>query len=50
VRLHFFEARTHNEFDDASRAMAQHRVNAVLIVADALFVVHRAPLADLEAK
>jgi putative ABC transport system substrate-binding protein len=25
-------------------------VNAVLIVADALFVVHRAPLADLEAK
>jgi putative ABC transport system substrate-binding protein len=30
--------------------MAQHRVNAVLIVADALFVVHRVPLAELEAK
>ena len=50
VRLQFFEARTRNELDDAFRAMAQHRVNAVLIGADALFVVHRAPLADLEAK
>jgi putative ABC transport system substrate-binding protein len=50
VPLQFFEARTRNEFDDALRAMAQHRVSAVLTVADALFVVHRAPLADLEAK
>jgi len=50
VRLQFFEARTRNDFNDAFRAMAQHRVNAVLIVADALFVVHRGPLADLEAK
>jgi ABC-type uncharacterized transport system substrate-binding protein len=50
MRLQFFEARTRNEFDDAFRAMAQRRVNAVLIVADALFVVHRAPLADLEVK
>src|SRR5262249_37763947 len=37
VRLQFFEARTRNDFNDAFRAMAQHRVNAVLIVADALF-------------
>jgi putative ABC transport system substrate-binding protein len=50
VRLHFFEARTRNGFDDAFRAMARERVNAVLIVADALFLVHRAALADLEAK
>src|SRR5262249_15119029 len=50
VRLEFFEVRTRSEFDDAFRAMARHRVNAVLIVADALVVVHRAPLAELEAK
>lgn len=50
VRLQFLEVRAPNEFENAFRTMAKQRVNAVLVVADALFVSHRAKLAGLEAK
>jgi len=50
VQLQLLGVRTPDEFDGAFRAMAKQRVNALLVVADALFVVHRARLADLEAK
>jgi len=50
VRLQLLEARAPSEFDAAFRAMVAQRVNAVLVVADALFVANRGMLADLEAK
>ena len=50
VQLHVQEARGPADFDGAFAAMAKQRVQAVLVVADSLFVAHRARLAGLEAK
>jgi putative ABC transport system substrate-binding protein len=50
VQLQLLEARGPDELAGAFAAMAKQRVEAVVVVADALFVTHRARLADLEAK
>jgi putative ABC transport system substrate-binding protein len=50
VQLHLFEARDPNDLDGGFAAMAKQRVQAVLVVAEALFVEQRARLAELEAK
>ena len=50
VQLQLLEARGPNEFDGAFAAMAKQRVEALLVVADTVFLFHRARLADLEAK
>ena len=50
VQLQLLEARGPNEFDDAFAAMARERVGALLVVADSMFILHRARLADLAAK
>jgi len=50
IQLQLLEAHAPSEFDGAFRAMVKQRVDAVLVVADALFVTHRAMIADLEAK
>ena len=48
--LQLLEARGPNEFDGAFAAMAKQRAEALLVVAEGLFLRHRARLADLEAK
>jgi putative ABC transport system substrate-binding protein len=50
VQLQLLGVRGPSEFDGAFAAMAKHRVEAVLVVADSLFNLHRAQLADLAAK
>jgi putative ABC transport system substrate-binding protein len=50
VQLQLLEARGPNEFDAAFAAMAKQRVEALLVVPEAIFVVHGARLADLAAK
>ena len=50
VQLQLLEARGPDEFDGAFAAMADERVGALLVVADAMFSVHQARLADLAAK
>ncbi len=50
VQLQLLPARGPDEFDDVFAAMAKERAEALLVVADALFVVHRARLADLAAR
>jgi putative ABC transport system substrate-binding protein len=50
VQLHVLEARGPGDFDGAFAAMAKQRVQALLVVADSLFVAHRARLASLESK
>jgi putative ABC transport system substrate-binding protein len=50
IPLQLLEARGPNEFDGAFAAMAKQRVEALLVVAEGLFLRHRARLADLEAK
>ncbi len=50
VELQLLEARGPNEFDGAFAAMAKERVGALLVVADTIFYLHRARLADLAAK
>src|SRR5713101_2625051 len=50
MQLQFLEARGPNEFDGASAAMAKERVGALLVVADAMFLLHRTRLADLAAR
>ena len=50
VQLQLLEAREPNQFDDAFAAMAKERVDALLVVADGMFILHRARLADLAAK
>jgi hypothetical protein len=50
VQLQLLEARGPSELDDAFATMAKQRVEALLVVPDAMFVVHRARLADLEAR
>ena len=48
--VQLLEARGPDDFDGAFAAMAKHRAEGLMVVADALFVVHRARLADLEAR
>jgi putative ABC transport system substrate-binding protein len=50
MQLQFLEARDPNEFDGAFAAMAKERAGALLVVADTMFYLHRARLADLTAK
>jgi putative ABC transport system substrate-binding protein len=50
VQHRLLEVRGPSEFDAVFSAMAKQRVEAVLVVADSLFVTHRARLASLEAK
>ena len=50
VQLQLLETRGPNEFDSAFATMAQERVGALLVVADSLFNLHGARLADLAAR
>jgi putative ABC transport system substrate-binding protein len=50
VQLQLLEAREPNQFDAAFAAMAKGRVDALLVLADGMFIFHRARLADLTAK
>ena len=50
VQLQLQEASEPNEFDGAFAAMAKERVDALLVVADGMFIFQRARLADLAAK
>ncbi len=50
VSLLLLEARTPNEFDSAFKAMAKDRVEALLVVQDSMFMLHRVQLADLAEK
>jgi putative ABC transport system substrate-binding protein len=50
VQLQLLEARGPNEFDGAFAAMAKERAEALLVVSDSMFLLHRARLADLAAK
>jgi len=50
VQLQLLEAREPNQFDGAFAAMAKERVDALLVVADGMFMLHRTRLADLAAK
>ena len=50
VQLQLLEAREPNQFDGAFAAMTKERVDALLVVADGMFIFHRARLADLAAK
>jgi putative tryptophan/tyrosine transport system substrate-binding protein len=50
VQLQLLEARGPNEFDAAFAAMAKQRAEALLVVPEAIFVVHGARLADLAAR
>jgi putative ABC transport system substrate-binding protein len=50
VQLQLLEAREPNQFDGAFAAMAKERVDALLVVSDGMFILHRARLANLAAK
>ena len=50
AQLHLLEARGSNDLDAAYATMAEKRVQAVLVVPEALFVEHPARLTELEAK
>ena len=50
LQLSLLEAREPNHFDTAFKAMAEGRAEALLIIADAQFQIHRARLAELAAK
>ena len=50
VQLQLLEARGPNEFDDAFAAMAKERVEALLVLSDAVLNSHRTRLADLAAR
>jgi putative ABC transport system substrate-binding protein len=50
VQLLLLDVRGPDEFERAFATMAKQRVDAVLVVADALFVSHRARIAELEAR
>jgi putative tryptophan/tyrosine transport system substrate-binding protein len=47
MQLQLLEAREPNEFEGAFAVMAKQRVDALLIVSDGMFVLHRARLTDL---
>jgi putative ABC transport system substrate-binding protein len=50
LHLQLLEARGPNEFDGAFAAMAKERVEALLVLSDAIFNSHRTRLADLAAR
>jgi putative ABC transport system substrate-binding protein len=50
VQLQLLEVRGPNELDGAFAAMAKERVEALLVVADSMFILHRTRLADLAAR
>ena len=50
VQLQLLEARGPHEFDGAFEAMGKERAGALLVLADSMFVFHRARLADLAAR
>jgi putative ABC transport system substrate-binding protein len=50
VQLQLFEPRGPQEFDDAFRAMIDGRAGALMVVTDALFLLHAARVAELAAK
>jgi len=50
VQLSFMEVREPNQFDAAFKVMAEGRAEALLVIADAQFQIHRARLAELAAK
>jgi putative tryptophan/tyrosine transport system substrate-binding protein len=50
VQLQLLEARGPDEFDAAFAAMTKERVEALYVIADVLFVLHAARLADLAVK
>jgi putative ABC transport system substrate-binding protein len=50
VQLQLLEARGPNDFDGAFAAMARERVEALVVVSDAMFNSHRTRLADLAAR
>jgi putative ABC transport system substrate-binding protein len=50
VQLQLLETRGPSQFDAAFAAMAKERADALLVLPDAMFGIHRARLAELEAK
>jgi len=50
VELQILEARGPDEFDSAFAAMTRERADALLVLPDGMFFLHRARLAALEAK
>jgi ABC-type uncharacterized transport system substrate-binding protein len=50
LRLQPLAARRADEFDNAFAALTSQRAGALLVVPDALFLLHRARIADLAAK
>ena len=50
VQLQPLDARGPNQFDRAFGAMAQNRVDALIVVADPMFSLHRTQLGELSAK
>src|SRR5262245_49057022 len=50
VQLQFVDVRGPAEFDAAFSAIAKERAGALLVVADSMFLLHRARLAELVAK
>jgi putative ABC transport system substrate-binding protein len=50
IQLQRVEARTADELDTAFSAMARARADALIVLADPIFFLHRARLADLAAK
>jgi putative tryptophan/tyrosine transport system substrate-binding protein len=49
LELQLLDAREPRQFDGAFAAMAKERVNALLVVADTIFILHRRRLTDLAA-
>ena len=50
VELQLLEARGSNEIDGAFATMSRERAEAVLVVSDSVFVLHRARIVDLASK
>jgi len=50
LQLQFVETRAPNQFDAAFAVMRTTRVEAVVVVADSMFMAHRARLADFAAR
>jgi putative ABC transport system substrate-binding protein len=50
MQLRLFEAREPSQLDSVFTAMAKGREDALFVVADGMFVLHRARLAELAAK
>ncbi len=50
LKLLFIEVRGPDEFDRAFAEIAKERIDALFVVAESLFLLHRIPLADLALK